>query len=408
MFVGTFLGPFRLFSRAVQTDSSDNKLKDREEVKSKLGYDSEQNSVSLPDVQLTAQSTPVNASQDRIIHDIRRPMSLVRAMYRCLRNEQNPQVIRQLLAESEVEFEKAAACVEEILADQFPMIKKSIAEKKTSKEKKQSIESNARNLIKRHKVSPFRLLIVEDDRICLYDIRLSLEQLSETHESIRAMEIHYISDAFEALDMIKKEPFHMLLTDFNLGPDGVSGIDLIERNAERFKAIGNEGKGQTFPPFHVLQSNVSEKLISKDARWSNVDYFIAKPILTSHLEEAFRLSGQLEAKRLREVVMVEDNVFVLGDWQRHFKDVIFTAVPIVQELNDVVEEILRHSPDCLLLDYYFDQCSYTAVEVLKLLKKNKYASPVYIMTNASLKMTEELDHLGVKGILGKDPTKFAL
>jgi CheY-like chemotaxis protein len=120
-------------------------------------------------------------------------------------------------------------------------------------------------------IHSFRILLVEDDSGISKIIALAMHELSVPYHLDQAL------SAEEALELWNREPYDLVLTDYNLR--GMSGIALIGELRQR---------GVSIPT--VLFTAYDSPQTRREARAIGVTRFISKPFL---LEEFVRVVGTL-------------------------------------------------------------------------------------------------------------------
>jgi two-component system, OmpR family, response regulator len=118
---------------------------------------------------------------------------------------------------------------------------------------------------------PFRILLVEDDSGISKVIALAMQELKVPYHLDQAL------SAEEGLELWNREPYDLLLTDYNLR--GMSGMALIADLRQR---------GFTIPM--VLFTAYDSPQTRREARAIGVTKFIAKPFL---LEEFVHVASSL-------------------------------------------------------------------------------------------------------------------
>ena len=105
---------------------------------------------------------------------------------------------------------------------------------------------------------PFRILMVEDDGSIAHLISIAMHTLDVPYQLDQAF------SAEEGLDLWHRQPYDLLLTDYNLR--GMTGITLIE-------TLKHEGVGVPM----VLFTAYDTPRIRKEAQQAGVAAFIPKP-----------------------------------------------------------------------------------------------------------------------------------
>ena len=106
--------------------------------------------------------------------------------------------------------------------------------------------------------TPLRILLVEDDSSTARIITIGMRDLHTPYELDQAF------TAEEALTLWRRQPYDLLLTDYNLR--GISGLALIEELKQA---------GATAPM--VLFTAYESSQLRADARQAGVAAFVAKP-----------------------------------------------------------------------------------------------------------------------------------
>ncbi len=116
---------------------------------------------------------------------------------------------------------------------------------------------------------PIRILLVEDDSHIGRIIELSLPELGVPYEFVSAI------SAEDALEQWHRQPFDMLLTDYNLR--GMNGIQLIE-----------ELRRQGFRPPTLLVTAYDSSVMRREVRNLRIDAYLPKPFFMDDLVNAVR------------------------------------------------------------------------------------------------------------------------
>ncbi|MEI6778977.1 MAG: response regulator [Chloroflexales bacterium] len=116
---------------------------------------------------------------------------------------------------------------------------------------------------------PIRILLVEDDSHIGRIIELSLPELGIPYEFVSAI------SAEDGLEQWHRQPFDMLLTDYNLR--GMNGIQLIE-----------ELRRQGFRPPTLLVTAYDSSVIRREVRNLRIDAYLPKPFFMDDLVNAVR------------------------------------------------------------------------------------------------------------------------
>jgi CheY-like chemotaxis protein len=125
-----------------------------------------------------------------------------------------------------------------------------------------------------------RILLVEDDNHIGRIIELALPELGLPYEFITVL------SAEEGLELWDKQPFDLLLTDYNLR--GMTGLKLVEILRQR---------GVTTPIVLVTAYDSAE--VRREARAQKIDAYITKPFFMDELVETVR--SLLPNRSAREV-----------------------------------------------------------------------------------------------------------
>jgi CheY-like chemotaxis protein len=114
-----------------------------------------------------------------------------------------------------------------------------------------------------------RILLVEDDNHIGRIIELSLPQLSVPYEFASAL------SAEEGLELWERQPFDLLITDYNLR--GMTGLQMVEHL---------RAQGATAPTILVTAYDSQE--VRREARRLKVEAFLPKPFFMDELVERVR------------------------------------------------------------------------------------------------------------------------
>lgn len=125
-----------------------------------------------------------------------------------------------------------------------------------------------------------RILLVEDDNHIGRIIELALPELAVPYEFVAVL------SAEEALELWDKQPFDLLLTDYNLR--GMTGLKMVENLRAR---------GVSVPTVLVTAYDSTE--VRKEARTLDIDAYMTKPFFMDELVETVR--RLLPQRSVREV-----------------------------------------------------------------------------------------------------------
>lgn len=114
-----------------------------------------------------------------------------------------------------------------------------------------------------------RILLVEDDNHIGRIIELALPELGFPYEFVSVL------SAEEGLEQWHRQPFDLLISDYNLR--GMSGLKLIEIL---------KGEGVTAPMMLVTAYDSSE--VRREARALAIDRYMVKPFFMDEMVEAVR------------------------------------------------------------------------------------------------------------------------
>ncbi|NJK79579.1 MAG: response regulator [Chloroflexaceae bacterium] len=121
-----------------------------------------------------------------------------------------------------------------------------------------------------------RFLVVEDDMSIVRLIRSSVALLRVPYI------FAYAHSAEEGLELWNKEPYDILLTDYNL--PGMAGTDLVKTLRAR---------GETAPVIMFTAYDSPE--LRREVRRIGIDRYIAKPFLIDDMLESIRMLLKLES-----------------------------------------------------------------------------------------------------------------
>ncbi len=124
-----------------------------------------------------------------------------------------------------------------------------------------------------------RILMVEDDGTIAHLIKIAMQTLDMPHQLDQAF------SAEEGLDLWHKQPYDLLLTDYNLR--GMNGLALVETLKQ---------EGATAPM--VLFTAYDAPRIRKEAQRLGVSAFIAKPFFLDEFVDIARSLLPIKASQL--------------------------------------------------------------------------------------------------------------
>jgi hypothetical protein len=153
---------------------------------------------------------------DRAMHDIRKPLSIVRALFRCLKADLRPEVVKKLVAESQAEFERAAEAVEKLLS---------------GRESSAGQEVAKREPLKIGGSKP--VVLVVDDNIYVY------EDWKNHFCDFDFIRVDIVENFADLVADITKLKFDCLLLDYYFDNREFTGVDvlreLVKNNITQFK-----------------------------------------------------------------------------------------------------------------------------------------------------------------------------
>jgi len=153
--------------------------------------------------------------------------------------------------------------------------------------------------------SNIKILLVDDDPAIL-EILADLMAIFG-HEYVTA------NDGLEAMEMLKQDFFHIVLTDMMMpGMDGMELLKHIRSNYPHIKVMVVTGFDRTFTYTDVIRAGASD--------------FISKPFNTDELEAKInRIIREIELMRQLEFLSISDGLTGLYN-RRHFDTKIFEEV----------------------------------------------------------------------------------
>lgn len=229
--------------------------------------------------------------------------------------------------------------------------------------------------------TPIGVLVVDDETLYLESAQSELANLGIPRQ---LLEVQTATTPREALRLIAKETFDLVICDVHLEDDEYDGFKLTDR----LRKHGFEG--------HILiNSNAFGPSTAGQALAVGADQFFAKPLTRGQLLHAVSESVLAKTRRGRSerltIYLAEDNVFFLEAWQEELKDhdlVVFSS-------SDACIDALKSAtkkPDILLTDLYFDDSTASGLEVARLAKA-RFEIPVILSTDA---------HGDAEGVHGDD------
>ena len=186
-----------------------------------------------------------------------------------------------------------------------------------------------------------KILLVDDDPSILEILRDLMTIFG--HEYVTA------NDGLEAIEKLKKDSFHIVLTDMMMpGMDGMELLKYINRNYPSIKVIVVTGYDRTFTFTDVIRAGASD--------------FISKPFDTDELEAKIdRLAREIELMRQLELLSISDGL--TGLYNRRYFDTkileearrahrqnhdLYLAVIDVDNLKEINDQLGHLAGDRLL------------------------------------------------------------
>ena len=256
--------------------------------------------------------------------------------------------------------------------------------------------------IAKAKGRPIRVLIVDDEAIYRSGLASSLSRSSELAAAIVLVEA---KDNDNGLAKIGERP-DLVITDVDMGHE-VNGFDFVTA----IRAAGFAG----------LVCVHSNRMVAEDHRTaleSGADAFISKPASRAQLLKLVVQAGQ-RASAVRqgattkvatnakpEVLVVDDNIFILEAWEDMLK--ADATVHMITTQEDL-EARLAKDPEFLerlslvITDFHFDGSRYDGQDVARLIKQRRPSLTVLLSSDGVF--AEGLD--GPDRIIGKEPVKLS-
>ena len=163
-----------------------------------------------------------------------------------------------------------------------------------------------------------RILVVEDQQEIGHILKLSIEQINRNYS------VSVASDAFEAMDLLRKSPFDLVITDYMM-PD-MDGLELLE-------SVRNLSPDTQVVVISALPSSIIRPLIKE----ADVEFFLPKPFTSKNI-------SQIVGKALAKIESLRD---------KHKPDQAAISSKISGSvLHNQLNDLLRYTnaTSCFLVD----------------------------------------------------------
>ena len=259
---------------------------------------------------------------------------------------------------------------------------------------------------------PLRVLIVDDEAVYRSAV---VTYLSRTQDLEKAISLVQAAGVDDALDEIDRQKFDLVITDVDMGRASLDGFELVQ-------AMRRKGAAA-----HICVH--SNRIIAADHKTSiraGADAFLPKPMTRAQLlklvvqaapatkstlhpseVDAHKMTrkGAVESENKRdEILVLDDNPFVLDAWQDLLRD--DAVVHMLANLEDLKHRVAVDSTfvsrlSMAITDMNFDSSSGDGIAIGRLLKRLHPGLRVFLSSD---QMVCDSDLNGaIDMVIGKDP-----
>jgi len=253
-----------------------------------------------------------------------------------------------------------------------------------------------------------RVLLVDDEAI--YRGALG-SYLSRTPELSAAMSVILASSSREALAETANGSIDLVITDVDMGEDSLDGFELVAS----MRAAGMQA-------LICVHSNRIVAADHKTATIGGADAFLPKPVARAQLLrlvlQAAQASQQARQSKRQgvvaepaskpEILVVDDNIFVLEAWQSALAgDAIVHSIASLEDLDERLEADPGFAGRLLLAvtDMHLDGSAGDGLDVGRLLKRHRPGLQVLLSSDGVIPPSELVG--AVDMAIGKDPVRLA-
>ncbi len=252
-----------------------------------------------------------------------------------------------------------------------------------------------------------RVLIVDDEDVYRQGLAGSL---ARTPELNNALVIRMAADSHQALDLCTRAGYDLIITDVDMGPASLCGFDLVEQ----LRGVPAVAKS--------LISVNSNRIVAeehKTAIASGADAFISKPasrvqLLKLLLQAAQKAGGAAKitepavALGKPEVLVLDDNVFILEAWQDtlqadaevHLLDSPEALIAKLEQDSGFLDRLA-----CVITDQNFDGSNGNGIDIGRMIKCRRSSLIVLLSSDGEfggVDLAGSVDH-----VIAKDPAPLA-
>ena len=230
---------------------------------------------------------------------------------------------------------------------------------------------------------PFRVLVIDDEAI--YRSAL-VQSLSRTKALAEAVTLHEADGSVKALLKLNEYRFDLIVTDVDMGAHSLTGFELVQLMA----------RDLVVPALTCVHSN---RIVAADhnmAMECGADAFLPKPMARSHLlklvlqaeqkSETAKNSNILAESTVGrpEVLVVDDNAFVLSAWEDMLGD---DALVYLVDSPEALLAKISEEPDflsrlcCVITDNSFEGSQGDGIDVGRLVKQNHPSLAVFLSSD---------------------------
>lgn len=242
------------------------------------------------------------------------------------------------------------------------------------------------------------VLIVEDESVYAEGIKSILSSASDV---ATVVDVKLATNYNAALDLIVKQSFDLVISDVDLGKMSLSGFELVRQ----IRSIAPQSR-------ICIHSNRSLASDYRTAIDCGADALLPKPMSPAHLlglllpqaehdgPSAKAQATRPVAERPAQVVVVDDDVFILEAWQQILAGYHLHTFEHPEAVLDALErgDLSANAVDTVITDYYFDNApNTTGLELARRLRAHGFRRIVAVTDERSARTATEF-----AAVLGKD------
>lgn len=248
---------------------------------------------------------------------------------------------------------------------------------------------------------PLQVLVVDDEAVYRSALVAFLARPGTLASAVMVREANSVDAAMQEL---REAPVDLIITDVDMGRDTGTGFELV-------RSIRSSG-------IQALVCVHSNRVVAADhakAIEVGADAFVPKPMARAQM---LRLLLQAADRRPRpsattptkpEVLIVDDNAFVLEAWERCISSeaTVHTVTSVkalrakLQAQPDLMDRLM-----CVVTDLYLDDETGDGTDVARIIKAARSDIPVHLSSDGNLSLAD----LGgaIDSVIGKDPMALVL